>query len=170
MLMNNSLNLQLLEYVKSNNLQKVKELVISQSADVKFTDERDNSLLHFSASNDDFNDISFFLLEEGANPDARDKIGDTPMHIAAYHQNLSLLKKLKEFDGDIKLVNTYGWTLLHSAASGFVDDDWSVIEWLLENGLDPESLTITAASTIDLLDVYRQEDYISLIETHYKKV
>jgi Ankyrin repeats (many copies) len=167
MLMNNSLNLQLLEYVKSNNLQMVK-VVIDEGANVNFTDERNNSLLHFSASDDNLNDISFFLLEKGADPNIKDEIGNTPMHIAAYHNNLYLLEKLKEFGGNINSINDYDWTLLHTAASGFVDD-WSVIKWLLTNKLDPESLTVTASSSIDLLDSYRQKDYSDLIRNYYKR-
>lgn len=167
--MNKELNLELLQAIKENNLNKVKQLVNNNVDIVTFVNEKEETPLHLSSLNEEWNEISFFLLEKGAKPDAQDKLGNTPFHSAAYHNNLELLEKLKEKGCNPNVINRFKWTPLHSAASNFNGSDWDIIEWLLENGLNPHALTITGTSVEDLLgkieEAYREE-YNNIVESH----
>ncbi len=76
------------------------------------------------------------LLEEGANPNARDENDNTPLHWAAPWGHVDVVKLLLEHGADPNIKNKYGNTPLHLAALyGHVD----VVRLLLERGADPDA-------------------------------
>lgn len=62
----------------------------------------------------------------------------TALHFAAENNNFELLKFLISKGCDLKAVDKDGWTILHSAAAGVIDEggNWDVIELLLSYNLD----------------------------------
>ncbi|GAB5517205.1 MAG: hypothetical protein Rhob2KO_49300 [Rhodopirellula baltica] len=57
------------------------------------------------------------LLENGANPDAVDARGDTPLHLAAKVNSLSIIKLLLRHNADASITNKQLYTPIHDAAA-----------------------------------------------------
>ena len=65
----------------------------------------------------EFNDLEAVknLLKKGANPNARDAYGGTPLHNAAFKSNLKMLKELIKKGGIPNAENDLGQTPLNCA-------------------------------------------------------
>jgi ankyrin repeat protein len=72
--------------------------------------------LHFAAMQGQDQMIRL-LLQSGADPDARDALGQTPAHLAAYFGHAEALAALEE-KADLTARAEEGWTLLHFAVAG----------------------------------------------------
>ncbi len=57
-----------------------------------------------------------FLIEKGANIEAENKDGFTPLHSAAGHGHVGAILALLDKGADVAAVNVNGYTPLHSAA------------------------------------------------------
>ena len=60
-------------------------------------------------------DLAELLIASGADVNSRDEDGNTPLHTAAIHDNLPMLKLLASHDADLKSTNTRGQTPLYYA-------------------------------------------------------
>ncbi len=76
------------------------------------------------------------LLEHGADVNARDEWGDTPLHVAAEHQNPETVLVLLDRGAKIEAADTYGDTALHNAAQ---HDKIQIVAILLKRGADPNA-------------------------------
>ncbi|CAB0034736.1 unnamed protein product [Trichogramma brassicae] len=65
--------------------------------------------------------------------DARDRFGNTPLHLAARSHHRRSIELLLRRGADPSLVNEAGWTLLHQVC-WWHRDDVELLEWLLELG------------------------------------
>ncbi|RMD45923.1 MAG: ankyrin repeat domain-containing protein [Aquificota bacterium] len=89
------INIQLIEAVKSGNIDRVR-LLIAKGADINAKDERGGTPLHWAAY---YNrkEIAKLLLMQGANPEIKDKNGFTPEDVARINGKKEILNLLKEF-------------------------------------------------------------------------
>ena len=77
-------------------------------------------------------------LAAGADPEARDERGYTPLHRAAqYNENPAVIEILLAAGADPEAGNDFGYTPLHRAAQ--YNENPAVIEILLAAGADPEA-------------------------------
>jgi cytohesin len=73
-------------------------------------------------------------LEKGANPNAKDNIGWTPLHWAAHKGRVEIVELLLERGANPNAKDNIGWTPLYRAAyCGHVE----IVMILLEHGADP---------------------------------
>jgi len=77
------------------------------------------------------------LIEDGANVNAREADGTTPLHWAAYRSELAIAELLVGAGADATTANRYGVLPLSLAAVG---GDAAIIELLLAAGADPNSV------------------------------
>lgn len=82
---------------------------------------------HFTASE---------LLADGADANAAESNGTTPLHWAVHHGNVDLVKQLLRAGADINVANNYGATPISEAA---VLGDLAMMKVLLEAGADPDT-------------------------------
>nr|WP_246198629.1 ankyrin repeat domain-containing protein [Wolbachia endosymbiont of Ctenocephalides felis wCfeJ] len=85
-----------------------------------------------AAESGDLNKIKSFITQ-GANLDAKDSNGSTPLHYASWNGNLSVVKHLVEKGANLKIKNLDNRTPLYDASlNGHLD----IVRYLVEKGVD----------------------------------
>ena len=68
------------------------------------------TLLHVASKRNNEPDIIDLLVKSGANVNAQDAEGFTPLHMAAIHGNLEIVKKLVDLEAEVNIITTDGKT------------------------------------------------------------
>ena len=83
-----------------NKLHKEHESVFKEIADT--------TLLHIASKQINQPEIIDLLVKSGVNVNAQDAEGFTPLHMAAIHGNLKIVKKLVDLEADVNIATTDG--------------------------------------------------------------
>ncbi|KLL02735.1 MAG: tankyrase-2 [Mycoplasmataceae bacterium RV_VA103A] len=153
-----SIQKELFEAIKSNDVEKAKKIIDKGKVNFDETYGEDEfAPLHLAVVYNN-SEIIDKLLKNGADPDVKDSEGNTPLHFAAEQNNLELLKLLVKHEGNVNAVNEYNWSVLHSAASGIINEkeDWEVVELLLKEGAKTD---VKADNGFTTRKVFLQKDY-----------
>ncbi|MEQ5871817.1 ankyrin repeat domain-containing protein [Sagittula sp. NFXS13] len=134
-------------------VERLLQLGANPNARDKF-DKRQSSLHHMASigegwgadDNERIQSIEY-LIAAGADVDARDAIGGTPLKIASFMNNAEAVRTLLEAGADPNLKNQWGETPLHSAAARAGLD---VVALLLDAGADPSVSSKDGAYPADL--------------------
>ena len=102
-----------------NKLQKEHESM--------FKEITDTTLLHFASEIINEPEIIDLLVKSGANVNAQDAEGFTPLHMAAIHGNLKIVKKLVDLEADVNIVTTDGKT---AAGLAHLNEELEIEEYL----------------------------------------
>ena len=102
-----------------NKLQKEHESM--------FKEITDTTLLHFASEIINEPEIIDLLVKSGANVNAQDAEGFTPLHMAAIHGNLKIVKKLVDLDADVNIVTTDG---KNAAELAHLNEELEIEEYL----------------------------------------
>jgi len=90
--------------------------------------------------------------------------GETLLHVAAYTNNLELVKYLVESGADVNACDNGNRTPLHEAGRGRGDID--MIKYLLDHGADKEKVTILGNTIYTLYAVRTRPEMIEHIKSH----
>ena len=118
---------------KEGNLEMVQSIIEEQNFDVNTKYEKDGSTaLHWAAYGGQY-DVVKYLVEHGADVNAKDNNDMTPLMDAAQEGHLEVVKYLVEHGADVNAKHGEDWTALTSAArKGHLD----VVKYLAEHGAE----------------------------------
>ena len=102
-----------------NKLQKEHESM--------FKEITDTTLLHIASEIINEPEIIDLLVKSGANVNAQDAEGFTPLHMAAIHGNLKIVKKLVDLEADVNIVTTDG---KNAAELAHLNEELEIEEYL----------------------------------------
>lgn len=95
------------------------------------------------------------LLDYGADVDAKDKYGNTPLHDAAKYGNISICKLLLGYGADIDAANKWGQTPMHVAA---FERQEEVFDFLIRSGADDGAKDNDLNSPYDVLNSRKRKN------------
>ena len=133
------------------------------SADPTIVHSRDKwgfTALHGVAGEEQY-EAALYLLEHGADPNARNDQGITPLHSAAYPEMVELLVRS---GAEINVRSNDGSTpLLVQAAEA---EGYDVMEALLKLGADAKAKDKSGQSALDIARSREEDDKIELLQEH----
>ena len=100
---------------------------ILKEYDFQFKEIPDATLLHIASEQDNEPEIIDLLVKSGANVNAQDAEGFTPLHMAAIHGNLKIVKKLVDLEADVNIVTTDG---KNAAELAHLNEELEIEEYL----------------------------------------
>lgn len=122
---------QFFEAALYGDLQQVKTMLEGNPELLHQRGEYGFSVLHEVATEQQ-SAVQRYLLEKGADPNATDDLGNTPLHMASY---VSYAKLLVAFGAEVNAVNRDGDTPLHCHAGE--QEGSSMVAFLLQEAADP---------------------------------
>lgn len=110
----------LLMAAEAGNLEQVKSLLDKSIhnefvADFRFQGLDDFTALHFSAQENRY-DVCKFLIEKGADLEAKSSIGRTSLHLSALRGNTEIVELLAKNGADLNSRDSDNYTPLHYAS------------------------------------------------------
>lgn len=110
----------LLMAAEAGNLELVKSLLDKTihnefAADLRFEGLDDFTALHFSAQENKY-DVCKFLIESGADLEAKSSIGRTPLHLSTHRGNSKIVELLADSGADLNSKDFENFTPLHYAS------------------------------------------------------
>ncbi|KAF6778441.1 hypothetical protein AHF37_02090 [Paragonimus kellicotti] len=104
-----------LEAAKRGNLAKLQRLITPANINCRDTQGRNSAPLHLAAG---YNNVEVveFLLESGADVNAKDKGGLIPLHNASSYGHVDVAALLIRYGTSVNAVDKWGYTPLHEAA------------------------------------------------------
>ena len=85
------------------------------------------TVLHIASKENNEPEIIDLLVKSGANVNAQDAEGFTPLHMATIHGNVKIVKKLVDLEADVNIVTTDGKT---AAELGHLNQELEIEEYL----------------------------------------
>ncbi|KAK3583377.1 hypothetical protein CHS0354_040339 [Potamilus streckersoni] len=141
-----------------DNLSIIKYLMENNPSLALQNDKNGWTAIHYAAARGSAPVIEA-LIQAGLDLNARTNDNKHVLHIAAHHDNLSIIKHLIENNPSLALQNDKnGWTAIHYAAAG---GSAPVIESLIQAGLDLNARTSYGAH---VLHIAAHHDNLSIIK------
>ncbi|XP_033632864.1 poly [ADP-ribose] polymerase tankyrase-1-like [Asterias rubens] len=146
----------LLEAAKKGNLVRVQKLVTPDNINCRDSQGRNSTPLHLAAGYNNV-EVADYLLEHGADVNARDKGGLIPLHNASSYGHLDIASLLIKHNTCVNAVDRWNFTPLHEAAQ---KGRTQLCALLLAHGADP---TMTNQEGQTPLDLATADDVRSLL-------
>ena len=117
--------MELLKFVEQNNLEEFKNNLDMDS--IEEVDNNKNTILHHCVEMDKY-DFVDALLYNGADPNVKNREGNTPLHIAGQKNYGKIMELLLEFGGDLEIKNNHQRTAVNLAIASKATSVLKVIE------------------------------------------
>lgn len=122
--------MELLKFLLENDLEGFKENLDMDS--IEEVDEKKNTILHYCVEKGAY-DFVDALVYNGADPNTKNKEGETPVHLAAKNDMADIMELLLEFGGDVSIKNNHQRSALNMATLSKAKKVLKVIE---NSGID----------------------------------
>jgi ankyrin repeat protein len=106
--------MELLKFLQENDLEGFKENLDMDS--IEEIDEEKNTILHHCVEKGAY-DFVDALVYNGADPNVKNKYGETAVHIAARNDFDNIMELLLEFGGDVTIKNNHQRSALNLATT-----------------------------------------------------
>ncbi|EAX88109.1 hypothetical protein TVAG_422640 [Trichomonas vaginalis G3] len=138
-------DMNVIDAVKSGNLEAVRILCGNDPSNLEVSDaEYESTPLHWAAGWGMY-DIVKLLLDFGADINARNKVGHTPLLCAVFDNQLECARLLIDRGADVNDCDNEGFAAIHIAAgNGHMD----VLKFLVTKGADLGALTIDGGTAL----------------------
>ena len=149
------------------------EVLLERGADVDGTDANDRTPLHVAALHSGWSgtDVLELLLSWGANVEAEDNLGQTPIFAAVtavsedapVSRGPTAIKLLREWGARLDVVDERGETLLHHAA-GHRRVTAALVEFLIGEGIPVDAKNDDGETALDLTSNRTSDRVLRLLE------
>lgn len=126
----------MIKMIANKNIEHIRDLLEMDKNNkniINLTDNDNESLLHFSIFSDSY-ELSRLFLKYGADPNKRDKEGQTPIFRIAFATNDKIIGLLLEYGAVLDIQDKEGNTPLHIAV---LTKNYKIIRALLDYSVDP---------------------------------
>ena len=144
------------------DFEKVTRFIKEDSSILSLKDKYGFTVLHDVVGEHYFKMVKL-LIESGADVNAQNEDGISPLHLAAYGETVNILIKN---GSKIELENTRGETPLYIAASE--QDGIDVIAALLDNGANPMHKNTDGVTPIDAARLRGEDDKVKLMNKYIR--
>jgi ankyrin repeat protein len=127
--------------------EAVIERLIRGGADVNQAADDGDTVLHNLSANEGNYNIFRFILQHGANPNARRTCGETPLQMAAVWGVTECVRDLLAEGADTEVADRGGGTALTLTAAQ-TEEHLEITELLLEYGADPDHAEVTGYTAL----------------------
>jgi ankyrin repeat protein len=122
--------------IKHGNIEKVKSIV-GKNPKLVYSTYQGATPLHWAVSWSPKKEVVVFLIEKGADVNAKDENGRTPLHWAVNWGYKEVVELLIEKGSDVNAKDESGRTPLHEAVAwGHLKERGGLVELLIEKGAD----------------------------------
>lgn len=159
------LNEQLLYDIRFRSFEDVKQSVLN-GADVNICDIRCIPVLQHAVGLQSNSLASVeFLLQNGADPNLRNELGDISLHVAArFNEDPEVHKVLLQNGADVSATNKGGDNALHSAA--WVNKNPEVFRVLLQNGVDANTRNKSGSIPLEIAKYNNNFEAVEILEKY----
>ena len=142
------------------DFEKVNRFLKEDSSILKATDEYGFTVLH-NVVGEHYFEMVELLIKNGADVNAQNDEGITPLHLAAYRETAEILIK---YGAKVEIESTRGETPLYIHTSE--QDGYDVMIVLLENGASPNHKNERGERPIDVARLRNEADKVDLLEKY----
>jgi len=145
---------------------RLMRLLLTHKIDVRRTDQRGRTALHWAAWTDSAEAIDS-LLAAGSDLEGRNKAGETPLHEACKQAETPAVQALLRHHANLNATDNEGDTPLH-VASAFGDSKF--VDFLLKAGADIESKDHAGWTPLHMTASYRAFDVVQVLLRHHANI